>query len=314
MTSGRPLPLRRGLRPALGRCAAAALALLTIPVARAFADGSPPPSAPRAVTWSELHFAARKLGISASIVVRLSSKAERPDRTGGAGILGPPGAGEGDLVLESTTHLPGRTFVAREVLDPATLGAREIVDTETGLKHHRKTYTLSSSGYQLDIREPASVKEMLLPPERWSRELRSFSDYPLALPAGSVVTGPAGLIVVASAADLSKVGETATAFVLVQTQVERVTVRVDGVAQADLDFEEESAGRSIVVHERRRVERLVVHGEPIDPAAASLFRLFGLEGDVTILWDPVHRLPVELAGQVKMLGHVVVHLASVTLQ
>jgi hypothetical protein len=303
MASGRPLPLRRGLRPAVRRCAAVALALLAISVARALAEDSPPPSAPRAVTWSELHFAARKLGISAAIVVRLSP-----------GVEPAPGRAGRDLILESTTHLPGRTFVAREVLDPATSGAREIIDTETGLKRHRKTYALSDGGYELDIREPASMREMLLPPERWTRESRSFTDYPAALPAGSVVTGPAGLLVVAAAADLSSVGAGVTAFALVQTQVERVTMRVDGGAQADLDFEEEWAGTRTVVHERRRVERLVVHGVPIDTTSASLFRLFGLEGDVTILWDPVHRLPVELAGQVRMLGHVVVHLVSVTLR
>lgn len=218
------------------------------------------------------------------------------------------------FVLESTTHLPGRTFVAREVLEPLHAAAREIVDTETGAKHHRKTYTLSDRGFQLDVLEPDSVAQMLLPPERWTRVTRSFAAYPEALPAGTVVTGPSGLLYVVSSAHLSAPGDSVTVYVLVQTQVERVTAYVEDVESLQLDFQEESHGKLTPVHEPRAVLRLVAHSQPVGPASASAFRLFGLEGDIVILWDPVRRLPVEIAGLVKMLGQVEVRLAVVTLR
>ena len=59
--------------------------------------------------------------------------------------------------------------------------------------------------------------------------------------------------------------------------------------------------------------RLVAHSQPVDPASSSVFRIFGLEGDVQLLWDPERRLPVEISGHVKMFGQVEVRLASVTL-
>jgi hypothetical protein len=279
------------------------------------AGGTAGVAARRAVSWTELRFAARKMGISASIVINL---ARAPGATAGetgdpVGAV-PSAAGRDDLVLESTTHLPGRTFVAREVLDPGSCAARRIVDTETGAKHHRKTYTLGERGFELVLLEPATAMQMLLPPERWTRETRTFTAYPVAVRAGALVTGPAGLIYVASAADLRSPGASVATLVLVQTEVERVTVRAEGFEPAELDFQEESAGGVATVHENGAVVRLVAHGLPVDPAASSVFRLFGLEGDVEILWDPARRLPVRMAGQVRMLGRVEVHLVAVTLR
>jgi hypothetical protein len=278
---------------------AAAVCAVVLTVVWAAAAPAPDDATAAAVTWRELNFAARKLGISASIAVRLQPLAE------------PAG---GAFVLESTTHLPGRTFVAREVLDRATAAAREVVDTETGAKQHRKTYTLGERGFQLDVLEPASVKEMLLPPERWMREERAFTAYPEGLPAGAVITGPAGLLVVAAAGDLHSPGDSVMVYVLVQDQVERVTTRVEGVVQTPLDFQEDADGSVTPVRGEGTVLKLVARGQPVGRELASVFRLFGLEGDVTILWDPVRRLPVELAGQVRMLGHVEVHLVSLTLR
>ena len=130
--------------------------------------------------WKELRFAARKAGISATIEIRLDQGTDDPTKA---------------ILLESTTHLPGRTFVARERVDPVLAGASEIVDTETGARHHRKTYSLRERGFELDVLEPASLTEMLLPPERWTRRNTSFAAYPRALAAGTTITGPAGLLI-----------------------------------------------------------------------------------------------------------------------
>jgi hypothetical protein len=249
--------------------------------------------------WRELRFSAHKAGISATIDLRLE-----------------PGSGQpaDDVVLESMTHLPGRTFVARERVDAASAGAREIVDTETGAKHHRKTYTLAARGFRLELVEPASLSEMLLPPERWTRHCESFAAFPRALPPGATVTGPASLLYAASAAGLASPGDSMTIHVLVQTQVERVTVSVEGAEPVDLAFGENAGGRLTAVHEQVTALRLVARSQPVDPESASAFRIFGLDGDVQLLWDPGRRLPVEISGHVKMLGRVEVRLFSVTLR
>ncbi|MBZ5587593.1 MAG: hypothetical protein LAO05_03450 [Acidobacteriia bacterium] len=251
-----------------------------------------------AVRWKELRFAGHKAGISATVDLRLDRVAD--------------GLSDG-LLLESTTHLPGRTFVARERVDPARAGAREIVDTETGVKHHRKTYTLRERGFELDLLEPASLPEMLLPPEQWTKLSRSFIPYPRALAPGTAITGPAGLLYATATSGLTSQGDSMTIHVLVQTQVERVTVRVEGTDLVDLAFDARSRGGVSAVREQLSALRLVAHSQPVDPASSSAFRIFGLEGDVRILWDPGRGLPVELSGHVKMLGHVEVRLASATL-
>ncbi len=262
------------------------------------ADLPPRGSASPVVSWKELRFAARKAGISATIELRLDRQ---------------PGDGADGVVLESTTHLPGRTFLARESIDAADAGAREIVDTETGVKHHRKTYTLGDRGFRFDLVEPASLAEAMLAPEEWTKRTSSFTAYPRALPPGAAVTGPAGLLYAASAARLASPGDSLTVNVLVQTQVERVTLRVEGSEPVDLAFEEHSEGRLNAVREQVSALRLVARSQPVDAESASAFRIFGLDGDVVLLWDPARRLPVEIAGHVKLLGQVEVRLASVTL-
>jgi hypothetical protein len=268
------------------------------------------------VAWGELRYTAHKLGILATIEVRLDDASVVPPDTGVARRHGNASASveDGEILLQSISRLPGRTFLARERLDPVLARAREIVDTETGAKNHRKTYILRERGFLLELLEPADGSETLLTPERWTRQTRSFASYPKMLPTDAVITGPAGLLYSASVAGLNSPGDSLTMFVLVQTRVERVTVRVEGVENVKADFLESSGGVLRSVHEQLSAVRLVARSQPVDPTSSSVFRMFGLEGDIEILWDPARRLPVEITGHVKVLGHVEARLASATLR
>lgn len=275
------------------------------------------PFDPERIAWRELRFGAHKAGISATVHVRLDaapagSVAPAASLAEGGGAPVRPVAGE--VWLESTTRLPGRTFLARELVDASRATVLKIVDTETGARHHRKTYTLEPRGFALELVEPASLSEMFLPPERWTRLIRTFTAYPADLQSMSRITGPAGLLYAASAANLTSPGDEMTINVLVQTQVERVTVRVEGVQSVQLDYQETSGGATGNVKEESNALRLVVQSEPVGEASSSVFRIFGLGGDVELLWDPVRRLPVELSGQVRLLGRVQVRLTAATLR
>ena len=264
----------------------------------------------RQVVWRELRYTAHKMGMSATVEVRLDGSAA-PARAAADASTAPAG---GDLVLESTTHLPGRVFFARERIDPVDARARRIVDTETGARYHRKTYTPTAHGLLLDMLEPASGSESRLAPGRWTREARSFTPYPRGLAEGAVITGPIGLLYAASAASLTSPGDALTVLVFVQTHVEQVTLRVDRVETVALDFQESSGSAVRDVHEQLSALRLVASSRPVDPSSESAFRIFGLGGDVELLWDPVRRLPVEITGSVKVLGRVHVRLAAATLR
>ncbi len=295
----------------VGRCALAVACVLGIAQLPARADE--PASGGHAgqrVVWRELRYTAHKMGMSAAVEVRLDESAV-PERAAAAGSAVSKG---GDLVLESTTHLPGRVFFARERIDAADARARRIVDTETGARCHRKTYTLTAHGLLLDMLEPASGSEAKLSPGRWTRETRSFTPYPRELAEGAVITGPIGLLYAASAASLTAPGDALTVLVLVQTHVEQVTLRVDGTETVALDFQERSGSAVREVHEQLSALRLVAQSRPVDPSSGSAFRIFGLGGDVELVWDPVRRLPVEITGSVKLLGRVHVRLASARLR
>ncbi len=290
---------------ALGRCSAAVR------------GGDAPATSldPSRVTWRELQLEAHKLGVAAHIAIRLITP-----ESAGTGTSRTPRADAGearevvarDVWIESTTRLPGRVFLARERLDLRRPSAFEIVDTETGVKHHRKAYELGDQGFTLDLLEPASLAELTLAPESWTRHVCTTFTYPPALGPAPEVTGPAGLLYALSAGDVTAPGDSMTVDVLVQTQVERVTIAAEGIETLQLDYDQIEDGRPIAVHEELKALRLVAHSSPVDPSAPSAFRIFGLEGMVEILWDTVRRLPLEMSGQVKLLGHVEVRLASVT--
>ncbi len=266
------------------------------------------------MVWRELHFAAHKLGLSATVDVRIDTGGLASPSTP-EGMPAIPGqSAASDVLIESTSHLPGRTFLTQERVEPLEAGAKVIVNTEIGAKNHTKTYSLGRRGFLLDLVEPASRAEAALPPSRWTRGSRTFTAYPRALPGGAAITGPAGLLYAVSAADLSSPGDSLEIYVLVQTQVELVTVRVEGVETVPVAFRAESGGAGSDAREKVPALRLVARSRPLDPAAASAFRLFGLEGDVEILWDSVRRIPVELSGNVKLLGHLEVRLVSATLR
>lgn len=291
------------------RAFAALVWFLAAAPAVALDDRAPPVSLDaERVVWRDLRYVAHKLGISATVEVRLH------DGQTDAKVTTSPAMEHGEILLESTSHLPGRTFLAHEHVDPVRAAVREIVDTETGAKNHRKTYTLRDRGFLYELLEPADGSETLLAPERWTRQTRSFASYPRTLPADAVITGPVGLLYAASAGSLAAPGDSMTIYVLVQGQVERVVVEVEGSEAVELDFQQDSGAGLRSVREQVQALRLVARSQPVDPASSSAFRLFGLEGDVEILWDPARRLPVEISGRVKLLGHVEVRLASVTLR
>lgn len=278
---------------------------------------APPPLDLVRVTWRELHLEAHKLGVAGRIVIRLIAPP-----VAAAGLAGArqspadqrPGSGTGDLWLESTTHLPGRLFVARERLDPRRPAAFEIVDTETGVKRHRKAYALSDQGFTLELLEPASLAELTLGTEGWTRHVSSAFSYPASLGTAPPVTGPAGLLYALSAGNVRGPGDSMTVYVLVQTQVERVTITAEGRETIQADYQQIEGGQATTIDADVNALRLVARSAPVDPATPSAFRIFGLEGIVEILWDAERRLPLEMSGQVRLLGHVEVHLTSVELR
>ena len=268
---------------------------------------------PQRVAWQSLQLTAKKVGIKAAMEVRLTfppvPARSSPVPPGSKASTDPPG-----VIVESTATFAGRTITAVERGDAATAATHEIVNIETGARQHRKIYRITPRGFLLDLFEPANAKETELPAQAWTQLTRTFTYYPTGLPPDAVITGPNALLYAASASSLAKGGDTLALYVLVKNQIEKVTLRLLAEEIAQLDYEAYARDGVSRVQGPVNVIRVALKSEPLDGEDGSSFRLFGLEGDIEILWDPVRRVPVEIAGQMKFLGRVEVRLVSATLR
>ncbi len=298
-------------RAAMAWLAAGALGATVPALAQGTLDGS-------RVSWTRLEYTARKIGATATIVVTVrelpvAAAAREWLAAGDSSPVVPTGGTV--ILIESQTSLVGRAFDDRLWLDGAGAGAGaiQIDDTETGHNVHCRTYRLCRLGFVFEERLP-DAKEETLAPSEWSRVTRSWSDFPAGLDDPGSVTGPMGLLWATGAAGGVKAGGALTLPVLVRGQVEQATVRSEGPAAAEVDFVETRDGRETRVRGLIGVERATLTARPTGGASSSRFRMFGLEGDIQLLWDPRRGLPVELSGDVRFLGHLVIRLVGASLR
>jgi hypothetical protein len=270
----------------------------------------------RRVSWTGLEYTARKIGATATIAVIVrdvpvaAAAPEWLSVSEGSPIVP---SGDAVILIESQTSLVGRTFVDRLWFDGRGAGAIQIADTETGHRVHCRTYRLCRQGFVFEERLPGA-KEETLASSQWSRITRSWRAFPTDLRFPAAVTGPMGLLWATAAAGEMKTGDAVTFPVLVRGQVEEVRLRIEGPAAAEVDFLESRDGRETRVRGLVGVQRASLTARPIGAASGSRFRMFGLEGDIQLLWDPRRGLPVELSGDVRLLGHLVIRLVGATLR
>jgi hypothetical protein len=268
------------------------------------------------VSWTRLEYTARKIGATATIVVSARAvPVAAAVREWLAASEGSPVVPSGDAVIliESQTSLAGRAFDDRLWLDGSAGGAIQIDDTETGHNVHCRIYRLCREGFVFEERLPGAKEEALAPPQ-WSRVTRTWHDFPAGLGSPGAVTGPMGLLWAMGAAGGMKAGDALTFPVLVHGQIEEVTLRAEGPAAAEVDWLESTGGRETRVRGLVGVQRVSLTAQPIGAESGSHFRVFGLEGDIQVLWDPRHGLPVELSGDVRFFGHLVIRLVGATLR
>jgi hypothetical protein len=263
--------------------------------------------------WSSLRFEGHKMGLDGSLTVLLNHGALSSSLAGASGlpeVAVDPSPDE--LLLERATVLPGRAFFATERITATTAAARVVTSTETGAKNHRKTWTMTPHGFLLDIREPASRSEIELGPTGWTRQGRTFTAFPPDLPPGAPVLGPAGLLYRLSSACLAKPGDSIVLHVLVQAEIEEVTISVLGNERVPLQFLIVQGGETSVYRGSLDVTRLSLRGQSLDPGAEGALKLFGLESDIEMLWDRDLGVPVGISGHVRLLGRLEMQLVSAT--
>lgn len=271
----------------------------------------PPPST--TLPWVELVLDGRKLGVAASIKVRsvLIPSAQTAGAwlpTAAATVVRP--GGPEVLLVESQTRLAGRLFDERLWIDPASRAAIQIDDTETGARNHRRVYRLLAGGFIYEQREPASGEEAT-PPPGWTKLQRSASKFPASLATGAVVTGALALVGGDVLAGLRVPGDHVSCLVLVQNQIEEVTIAVESAGPAPVAFSEHRADGDHQVSGTLDALFLTVTSRSIDQDARAAFRLFGLDHGVRVVWEPVRKIPLQIVGQVHLFGQVTISLEEI---
>lgn len=271
----------------------------------------PPPS--RTPSWRELVLDGRKLGVEASISVRsslvLSDQAAGAWLPTAAASVVRPGGPE-VLLLVSQTTFAGRVFDERLWLDPGTRAAIQIDDTETGARNQRKVHRLLAGGFLFEQRLPVRGEESRLP-SAWSDLHRSAERFPPALPASAVVTGALALVGSDVLASLRAPGDRVTCLVLVQSQIEEVTVSVVSKGPTTVGLVEHRNDGDHTVSGPIETLTLELSSRPVDEKASGSFRLFGLEHGILVLWDPGRRVPLRISGQVHLLGKITINLEEI---
>lgn len=263
--------------------------------------------------WRELVLDGRKLGMDTAIHVRASllptaDAAGSWLATGATGVVRP--AGPQVLLLESRAALAGRVFDERLWLDPASRAAIQIDDTETGARKHRRVHRLLAGGFLYEQRLPGHGEESM-DPATWTDLQRSAERYPGTTPAGAVVTGALALVGSDLLATLRAPGDRVSCLVLVQSQLEEVTVTALAAAPHPAAFVEHRGDGDHTVSGPLDTLTLELSSRPVDEKASGSFRLFGLEHGIQVVWEPRRQVPLRISGQVRLLGQIAINLEEV---
>jgi hypothetical protein len=310
MTSRKPVSGALPLIPVLAR----ALLLL--------APGIGPAAAgevaldPARVGWSEIRMSASVLFLTAESRLSLRTvpgTAVAPDllAIGAAGFTGLK-AGPDVLELLYDTRGAGRKSRVTLLMDPVSGAALQQTQEDEGPKPRLRVYRFGSQGAYQRTRWPATPAEQKLPPSRWTRTSEGLRAYPV-LPGRQPVVETTGLLYAVAAAPLDRPGDRADFLIFRRRDTQ--TVRVEVLSARAITVRYDELWPRGAVQRTGTVEalRLSLKGLPVpggDPEDDDL-ELLGLKGQLELLLEPTTRAPLQLSGNVKIVGRVTLRLDEV---
>ena len=303
----------------------AALALLCLPLSL-IAGEEPPPDPARAQPPAtgpspppshRLHFPADSLAGSVTTTQTLSpaKKADVEGRTfpesgdtpqafTASRVLQLQVDGEARTVLTGSTTRASVWFDA----DSGQVLLRE--RTSAGSKGSSKIHRFGARGASRLRLEPADSRQALLPSAQWSKRSGKFCPYDMARAGCNSITVPAQLIYA-----ISRQPELTPYCVFHDGALYRVQLQSRGNEKHAVSYSLRSTGGQRQVSGPRRLERIALRIEPLDPKARlEDFELLELRGDITIQVDPEYRIPVMLSGSRSGLGSIIIRLTDASLE
>lgn len=266
-----------------------------------------------AMPWQELVFAKSYLWVDASARVSLEAvptstqwpipkdKPIVPLRATGSQIL---------WKLDTSSSVATNREQVSALLNPADLRVLQRSRSSYGKQQRLKTYQYFAGNLLRSRQEPAPGEEAL-PSRRWTHITQQLLPYPAELAGGAPLTSVNSLLVALSLAPLAKPGDVWKIPVHTDLDFYRVEFRVSGREEIPVNFKLTSGASSRQVAETRSA--LVVQLRPVllgKNSANDPFEFMGMTGDISILLDPVSRLPLQLRGVAPRMGNAAIDLTQ----
>jgi len=269
---------------------------------------------PARVGWTEIRMTASKLFVTAE--ARLSLRTV-PGATVMPDLLAVPASqltpiAPGDDVLELLydAHGAGRASRITLLMDPHTGAALQRNQHDKQGKLRQRTYRFGTEGAFQRTFWPATADEKSLPPSRWTRTSEGLRAYPVP-PGTRPVVEPTGLLYAVAAASLDQPGDSLEILVFRRRDTQVVRVEVLPPREISVHYDELWPKGTVQRRGPVRPLRLSLVGAPVpggDPD--DDMELLGLRGRLELMLDPVTRAPLQLSGNVKIVGTVTLRLAA----
>jgi len=218
-------------------------------------------------------------------------------------------------IVDSIFMPPVRT-INQVWFNPQDATALGRIRLRRGNDDYKKSYRFTEQGVFRHRRKPKDQQEILKQPEKWTDVKDTFYTYNLNLLGCPNVTERLILIYIASTAEISKSMQPLSFCVFGKRQLFQVRLKPEGFHSLKVDFIEKKQLSKI--RRRREVEALKIALE-IKPLASDLkevedFSFLGFHEDIAIFIDPVSDLPIQLSGEIPMVGNVTIKLNEVRLR
>ncbi len=270
---------------------------------------------PARVGWSEIRMEASKLFLTAD--ARLSLRTV-PGATVGPDLLPvaddrftPVAPGTEVLELLYETRAVGRRSRITLLMDPFSGAALQRTQHDQVGKLRLRTYRFGLEGAYQRTRFPATASEKSLLPDRWTRTSEGLRVYAVS-PGNQPVIEPTGLLYAIGAASLDQPGDKIDALVRQNRNTQVVRIEVLPPREVSVRYDElwpkgtvQRSGKVLPV--RLSLQALPPPG---GNAATGDLELLGLRGRLELLLDPDTRAPLQLSGDVKVLGSVTLRLTA----
>jgi hypothetical protein len=197
--------------------------------------------------------------------------------------------------------------------DATALGRLRLRRGEADFK---KVYRFTEQGVFRHQQEPKDQQETSKQPEKWTDVKDTFYPYDLNQLGCPNITERLVLIYIASAAEISKSMQPLSFCVFGRRQLFHVRLKPEGVHSLKVDLIEKKQHGEI--RRQGEVEALKIALET-QPLASDLkevedFSFLGFHEDIAIFIDPVSELPIQVSGEIPMVGNVTIKLHEVRLR